>query len=265
MKLHISIALAISMCFGTWSLAQVGAPKLGVLRYGNGTVRPVYGIEANLIVGKQMFRAADAVSFSDAGGLLVLNGRIHLIGRNGSILSDYDAGDHKALLNIDGDLNTAIAYLPSREALLRWNGKSFILIPLDTGSFGGTVTSVQAEGAHAAKLLITDGNRDVLEITVSLNTGQPTVVRPLPGVQGPAFLDREFVIFHDERGLEVETASGHHRTIPLAAGDLKFERMSTEWLHVSSRNTKREWVLHLNSTVSELSELPVMPAHGGAK
>jgi hypothetical protein len=65
--------------------------------------------------------------------------------------------------------------------------------------------------------------------------------------------------------LEVETGNSHRRTIPLRAGDLKFERMSTEWLHVSSQNTKREWVLHLNSTVSELSELPVVPTHGGAK
>lgn len=267
MKLQILIALTAPLCLVATLYSEVSAPKLGFLRYTDGTVRPVYGVEANLVVGNKMFLAADAVSFSDAGGLIASNGHIHLIARNGAPLSDYDARDHNALLNIDGDLTTAIAYLPSRAMVLRWDGKSFVRTRLDTGNFGGTVTSVEASGPHAAKLLITTREQDVAEITASLETGQPISFRPLPGVRGPAFLNGGFVISRDEEGLEVETAKGIRRTIALPkaglSNDFTCERMSQEWFHLTSLNDRQEWVLHLTGTTFDLSELPVALDPGG--
>ncbi len=268
MKLHILIGLTVFLWLAVSLPAQVSAPKLGLLRYADGTVRPVYGVQANLVVGKRMFRGAEAVSFSDAGGLIAENRHIHLIARNGTVVRDYNAGDRKALLNIDGDLTTAIAYLPSREALLRWGGRSFVLTRLDTGNFGGTVTSVEVSGPHAARLLITTRQQNVAEVTVSLETGQLISFRPLPGVRGPAFLNGGFVVSRDEEGLEVETAKGVRRTIPLhiagVSDDLKCERMSAEWFHITSLN-RQEWVLHLSGTTFELSELPVALDPGDGK
>jgi hypothetical protein len=40
---------------------------------------------------------------------------------------------------------------------------------------------------------------------------------------------------------------------------LSFERIGPDWVHISSAIAQRDWVLHLNATVLELSELPQPP------
>ncbi|MGI8962619.1 MAG: hypothetical protein ACR2IV_23265 [Bryobacteraceae bacterium] len=262
MKPHIFVYLAISIWLAGWLNAQVSAPELGVVRYADNSVRPIYGVEANLVVGKQMARTADAVSFSDFGGLVAANGHIQLVNRVGSVLSEYDSKERKPLLNVDGELTTAVAYLPSREAVLHWSGKSFVLTQLGNGSFLGAATSVQMHGAHSVKLLATTRDGNVSEITISLDTGQPGSVKFLPGIQGPAFLHKTFVIFHDKQGLEVEDSDGGRRTVPLSATDLVIERMSSNRLHLSSPGTKQCWVLDMNNTALQLSEMPVPRPEG---
>ncbi len=259
MKLPIFIVSALPICLAGFLCAQVRAPNVGVVRYADGTVRPIYGIEANFIVGRQMLPIAQAVSFSDFGGLVAANGRIQLVGPRGALVAQYNAHERKPLLNIDQDLTTAIAYLPSREALLHWNGRSFALIELSRGSFPGTVTSVQAMRPHAAKLLTTTRDGNVSELTISLNTGQLTSVRFLPGIQGPAYFHHSFVLFRGKHGLEVEALDGSRRTIALAPKDLTIEHMSSDWLHLTSPTSKQDWALHLNSSALQLSDLPTAP------
>jgi len=226
-------------------------------------VRPIYGIEANLIVGKQMFPTADAISFSDFGGLVAVNGRIQLVGPRGALVGQYNSYEHKPLLNVDRDLTTGIAYLPSREALLRCDGKSFVLTQLSRGTFSdSTVNSVQVVGTHAARLLITSRDGNASEASISLDTGQLMSIKFLPGIEGPAFLDHAFVLFRSKHGLEVEASDGSRRTIDLAPKDLIIERMSSDWLHLTSPATHQHCALHLASTALELSELPAAPPPG---
>jgi hypothetical protein len=75
-------------------------------------------------------------------------------------------------------------------------------------------------------------------------------------VQGPAFLQSNFVVFHDDQGLEIESANGLRHTLPMPAADLAAERMSNDWLHISSASTKQDWALHLSNTALDLSALP---------
>jgi hypothetical protein len=259
-KSQIFVSLAISTCLAGCLQAQVSAPELGIVRYADNTVRPIYGVEANLIVGKQLFPFADAVSFSEFGGLVAAKGHIRLISRRGSLIREYYTNERKPLLNVDGALTTAIAYLPSREALLHWSGKSFVLTQLDAGSFPGTPTSVQMHGAHSARLLATTAHGTVSEITISLDTGQLTSVKFLPGIRGPAFLQQSFVLFRDKQGLEIEAPDGNRRTVSVPSRDFTVERMSSDWLHLTSPSTQQSWVLHLNSSALQLSEMPVSKA-----
>ena len=259
-KSQTFFSLAISTCLAGCLQGQVSAPELGIVRYADNTVRPIYGVEANLIVGKQLMAFADAVSFSEFGGLVAIKGRIQLISRRGSVVSEYYTNERKPLLNIDGSLTTAIAYLPSREALLHWSGKSFVLTQLDAGSFGGKPTSVQVHGAHSARLLATNAEGNVSEITISLETGQLTSLKFLPGIRGPAFLQQSFVLFRDKQGLEIEAPNGSRRTVSVPSRDFTVERMSSDWLHLSSPSTQQSWVLHLSNSALQLSEMPVSKA-----
>lgn len=256
MKPRIFVFLVIPFGLSGYLCAQVSAPELGVVRYADSAVRPIYGVDANLVIGKPMVRTADAVSFSDLGGLIAVNGRIQLVSRGGAVLSEYDSHEQKPLLNIDGDLTTAVAYLPSRAALLHWSGTSFLLTQVGGANFMGTPTSVQKQSPHSARLLATTSDGNVSEITISLDTNQPSSVKFLPGIHGSAFLDHGFVLFPDKQGLQVEAPDGSRRTIPVAAMDLVIARMSSDRLHLTSAGTKQSWLLHFNNTVLQLSEMP---------
>jgi hypothetical protein len=262
MKLHILALFAVSMCLASWLNAQISAPELGVVRYGDNAVRPVYGVESNLVLGKQVLPFADAASFSDFGGLVVVKGKIQLISRRGFVIAEYFANERKPLLDVSGGLTTAIAYLPTREALLHWSGKSFVLTQLEAGSFSGTATSVQMHGAHTARLLATTARGTVSEIAISLENGQLTSVKFLPGIRGPAFLQQNLVLFHDKQGLEVEAPDGNRRTVAFPSRDYMVERMSSDWLHLTSPSTKQSWVVHLNNTALHVSEMPSPAAAG---
>lgn len=256
MQFQRLLSLAAAVCFAASLQAQMTAPRVGVAKYANGTLQSIFGLEANFVTGPFIFPAADAISFSDFGGLVSSGGQIQLIAANGSVVGKYDSGEALPLLNIDGKLTSAIAWLPSHEALLHWNGKSFVVVQLPSGSLSGKVSCVRKSGTSAAKMLVTDQQANVSEATISLETGNLISLDPLPGVRGAAFQQYSFVVFRDSDGLKIEAADGSVRVLPFAATDLSIERMSSDWLHLSSPSMNRDWALHLNSTTLGLSELP---------
>lgn len=257
MKRTILVSFAVS-CFATGLLqAQIRAPKVGVARYADSTVRAVYGIDSAFVIDRQAIGSADAISFSDLGGLLSAAGRITLVDSRLSVVAECDSLEKAPLLNMDGGLRSAIAWLPSRQALLHWNGESFVLTRVN-GAVLNRVTSVRVESRTSAKLLFSEGDA-VFEALVSLKTGDLISMSPLPGIQAPAYQQGSFVLFRDKNGLEIESAGEATRTIALQAADLTFERMSSDWLHLSSSTTGQNWVLHLDSQIARLAELPESP------
>ena len=256
MKLRIVFSFVLALCLVSGLLAEVNAPRLGMARYADRTVYTIYGLESNLLVNSQLLSSADAISFSDAGGLIAIGGRIQLITLQGAAVGEYDSAEPKPIVNIDGDLTTAIAWLPSLSRIVRWNGSSFAQTELVNPDLPGRVTSIRATSAGGAKLLANDSNGNVFLVSVSLETGRVVSINLLPGIKGPAFQHYSFVISHDANGLHITGADGTVRTLPLVAPDLMFERMSSDWLHVSSANTGQDWALHLNQSALHLSQMP---------
>ncbi len=263
MKRRTLFFFALPCCTAALLDAQVSAPKIGFARYADSTVHAVYGVQSAFVVSDKPVGVADAASFSDYGGLLSTNGRIQLLDRAASLIAEYDSGESRPVLGIDGDLTSAIAWLPGRHALLHWNGKSLAIIQTNDGL--EQVTSVRVQSATSAKLLISERGGAVSEAVVSLETGNLVSMTLLPGVQAPAYQQNSFVLFQDANGLEIQSPAGEAlRTFPLSAGDVRFERMSSEWLHLSSRTTKQNWVLHLTKRGAQLAELPETAARSTA-
>lgn len=244
------------LCLAAIASAQLNTPNIGLARYSDGTVRSVFGLHANFVVSTQAAEQADAISFSDTAGLIAKDGQIRLFGPGLKLISEYDSGENAPLLNVDGDLSSAIAWLPAHHALLHWSGKAFILTDVVASDLPGQVTSVRVRTPDTAALLIRESDESVSEATVSLISGDLVSLSLVPGVMGGAFYQNSFYVFHDRGELKVTSRQGPARTFPLVAGDLSFERMSSDWLHLSSASTGRNWILHLTNSAMELSELP---------
>lgn len=248
-------------CVSVLLHAQLKNPKAGVVRYSDGTLHAVYGLPANYVVDTHTLASADAASFSDAGGITSKNGHILLVNASFATVADYQSGESAPVLNIDGDLKSAVAWLSAQHALLRWSGSSFILTEVNGSGAFGPVTSLHLTPANTAKLLFTNSNNSsVSEATVALDSGEVTSVETLSGIRGPAFQQQSFVVFHDERGLAIATSTAIIQTFPFSVAlddDVTFERMSSDALHVTSRATGQNWILHLGASVTpHLSQLP---------
>ena len=256
MKLRIVFSIALLVCPAAL-VAQLSVPKVGVARYADHTVRGVNGLEANLLVNSQSLLNADAVSFSDAGGLISTPGRIQLLTTQGSVAGEFNSSEPSPVLNIDGALTTAIAWLPSRRSLVYWNGNAFLETEVNGAEIPGEVTSVQAVTPSLARLLANDARGNVFQASVSLQTGSVISLALLPGIQGPAFQQYGFILSQGSNGLEIQAPNGPVRTLPLNAPRITFERMSSEWVHISSPATHQDWALHLTSKALQLSILPM--------
>jgi hypothetical protein len=266
MKLRIVLSLALLICPAA-VVAQLSVPKIGVARYVDHTVHGINGLEANLVVDSQILSSADAVSFSDAGGLVSAAGRIQLLTIQGAVVGEFNANESKPVLNIDGGLTTAIAWLPSRHLLVHWNGSSFSETQVVGADLPGEVTSVQAISPTLAKLLANDPTGNAFQASVSLETGNILSLVLLPGIKGPAFQQNGFIVSQGPNGLDIQAPNGSVRTLPLSASTLQFERMSSEWVHIASPTTHQDWALHLASKALQLSILPAprMSMPGGSQ
>jgi hypothetical protein len=233
--------------------AQVSAPRVGFARFAGGGVHAVSGLSANFVVADLPIARADSLSFSDSGGLLSRDGEIDLVDANAQPVASFASGEVAPLLNIDGALTTAIAWLPSSHSILHWDGKAFTLTQT---TLDGEITALQRIDPEKARLLVLEANASVSAVIVSLKTGQVIDSQTLPGMEGRAFAQHSFLVASNSKTLVIESADGQRRVLPLAAPDITIERMSSDWLHIFSASSGEHWALHLTQTDLQLSRMP---------
>lgn len=236
--------------------AQILVPQLGSIRCSDGSVRPVLGVPASFVLGKPFASSAISASFSEQGGIIAAGGGVQLLDASGKLIGEFKTADPGALVDIDSDSSSALAWLPRTASLLIWNGSDFEQIALPSPP-SGRVTSLRRDGSRAFLLVVEDGG-GVSENEISLNSGYIDSVRYMAGVTGPAFSLGAFLLSSNGMVMEVQGPAGT-QAIPLAASALSLEKMTSEWVHITAANSTRHWALHLRPGASQLYELPGIP------
>jgi len=249
--------------------AQLSVPKLGFARFPDGSMHAVHGLAANIIVDPRPSTIADSASFSDFGGLTATNGLIRLMNPDGVALAEYQSGEPQPILNIDSTLPSAVVWLPSKHTLLGWDGMAFTTTAVDDSSLGGKVTFVKSVSGKTVELFVELADSSVAKVSVSLPGARLISAEAEPGANGAVFVQQGWMISQNARGLMAELPNGNRQTIelskePLPPDDLTIERMSNDWLHVSSRSTGTNWAVFWSSTKTSVSLLPP-PAREAAK
>ena len=244
---------------------QLSVPRLGFARFPDGSMHAVRGLSENMIVDPRRSIAADNASFSDSGGLTSTKGLIRLISAEGALLGEYRSNETRPILNIDSSLQSAVVWLPSKHALLGWNGTAFTTAAIDDSAFGGKVTFVRLAAGKTAEVFVELADSSVAKLSISLTEARLINAEGEPGGHGAVFVQQGWMLSQNDRGLLGELPNGNRQTIelskePLPADDLTIERMSNNWLHVSSRSTGTNWAVYLSSTKTSVSLLPP-PAH----
>jgi hypothetical protein len=246
-----------TLCGQIAAANQLGTPRVGVVRYANGGVYLLYGLPGSYVIGPRMLDSAEGVSFSERGGLVARNGSLMLLRSDFSTAGIFETGESNLLLGMDGDLTTAIAWLPSAQKLVHWNGQAFASVSAPDLSREGDVSFVSKCDSKTASLLLDSPDGFVSEASVSLETGQVLSVTAIAGAHGRSFRYRSFVLFLDNHDVVITTpVNGNTKRFPLAADDLKFAEVASDCLHLRSLTAQRDWLLHFRGGDFELTELP---------
>jgi hypothetical protein len=226
--------LPILCCFAAALCAQPGTselstPRFGSVRWTDGTVREVFGLPGNFVMGEARLRDADALATSNAAALVATHGRLVLFDGNFEPVAE-SALDGTAVLGVQDDSMSAVAWVPETKALIIWNGKTLQTIAT-AGVPEDKIRSVSRNGLNAVL------RSDSLTITVSLVTGNLVDCRA------------------DSNSF---TASLSKLTL-LRSEDFSFEQMNDAWVHAWSGS--RHWAVRVNGEPGMFE----LPAPRGAK
>jgi hypothetical protein len=247
-----------TLCGQVAAANQLSAPRVGVIRYASGGVYLLFGLPGSYVIGPRLLNGADSVSFSEQGGLVARKGLLALLRSDFSAAAVFETSESNPMLGMDGDLTTAIAWLPSAQKLTHWNGQAFVSVSVPDLLREGDVDFVSKRDSKTAVLLLHSPSGFVSEASVSLETGQITSVTTIAGAHGRSFRYQSFVLCLDNHELVITTpVTGNTKMFPLAAGDLRIEQVSSDCLHLQSRTTQRDWLLHFRNGDFDLAELSV--------
>jgi hypothetical protein len=248
-------AVCLLSCAAAFCAGEVGTPLIGLARFGDGSVRAVYGLPNNLVVDSRTVGHFEAVSFSDAAGLVLTQTRIELVDRHLNVIGAYESNDSRVLLNVDGGRETAIAWLPANHSIVYWNGSGFTNVAV-TGIDGGLVaTAARKRAGSTAELLLKDAQGAVFKASVSLRSGALISLAAIAGAEGTAFWAGDTILFNSPAGLAFLAPDGSTQNILAKAEELSFQRIASRWIVITSGTSRRSWAL--NDVSMHISELPI--------
>jgi len=267
MKLYHFVSILLTSCFASQAFGQVAAPRVGAVRYSDGSVWGLFGVSRNFVLNGQLAASTDAASFSDSGGLISIQGRIRLVGPKGALVDEYDSGEAHPVLSVTGDLTTAIAWLPTRNQFVRWNGRALVVTEPDTAALRGNVGSIDAVDAHHARAFIQATDQTVSVALISTDTGAILSNHALSYAHGPAIQQQSFVICVNDGQLEERTATRILHSLPFNHSGIAFERAGSDWIHITTSDSNDSWMLHITGSAFDLSQIPSTPqlSAGAAK
>jgi hypothetical protein len=253
---HLFCLSALALALQAAS-APPQTPQVGVVRGQDGTLRPLWGLSANLINGAPLLpQKVMAASFSNEFGLVLVPGKLELVNVKGQLLGTYSTAESKPVMSVAKAAVTAIAWLPSEQRFLRWAGKEFAPVPVDATRLPGPVVDAQLGDASMLDLLVQDSSGGLQKLRVSIDTGDVLSSENYSDVRKPALVIGSALVSATPSGIQTEIR-GIKNDLPLAnPSAITMERAGSRSVHVSSPVTHQDWILHLDQGQPTLSEIP---------
>lgn len=243
------------------AFSQISAPQVGLVRYADGGVYRVTGVPGNYIIGDRLFDAVEALNFSEAGGLMLRSRSLLLLDANASVIASYAAGAGKAVVGVQKKLDSSIAWLPSSNTIVHWDGATFHALAVPDGSMTGEVLSINKTASETALLIVRQPGGNVEEETVSLLTGIVLARSVIADPTADIFRSGDLTVTIQTDQLVLSSlATGIGSAVPIRAKNVQFERMSGTCLHLHSASSGRNWILQTTGDQPSLFELPPPPA-----
>jgi hypothetical protein len=243
--------------------AQIRPPQLGFAGAADGTLRPVYGVAGNFILGPSIAGQEGAgkvisQAFSGSLGLLKTDSTLAAFDGQGKMLATTDAAAGPALFAFSVDGVTALAYVESSNTLIEWSRGNFATVPFHPEtSATEMVVAIALPNALEASLIV-QRNDGIWEVRLPFTHARVVSQRALVGVTAPvlALASGEFVS-SEANGIVLRKPDG---TEVHVAGQLpaqfSLQQMDSAWVQLSDLATARRFAIRVTSGREAFYQLP---------
>lgn len=249
MKIAIVLIFALaSHCHGQPAIVP---PQLGFVQDSTLSLRPVYGLAGNFILGRSVAGEVISEAFSSSVGLLKTDSSLSAFNSQGRLLASVDVSSGPALFAFSPEGSTALAYIASNNALLEWRGDGFASISLNDDLASQTVLAIAFPNDSASLLL--QRNDTVWQ----LNLGSVSETA-LPGIHAPLLvLPSGDLLYRDTGGIVIRRSDGSELHVPATLpANLSLQQMNREWVQLTDLNSNARFAIRTTQGREGFYRLP---------
>ncbi len=247
-----------TMPVAMWAQPAIAPPQIGFIQDSGNSLRPVYGLAGNFVLGDSTASGVEEASFSGSFGFLKTSSTLSVVDRQGQVVASQDAPAGPALFGFSRTGAPALVYLTDTNTLLQWSEGMFQQVSLDPQTFASTkVLSIAAVDTGQASFIL---QRDdgLWEVRIQLSTGEVVSQTALLGITAPVLmLATGDLIYGDANGIVVRKpdSSGKHidAQLPPAFG---FQQMGDGWIQLRDLVTQQQYAVHLTEGKEQFYALP---------
>ena len=252
-----AILATLSMSAGmAWAQTSLTPPQVGFMRDATASLRPVYGIAGNFLVGDPVAAGVISAAYSGSYGLVKTSLTVSVTDKTGSIVASSAAADGPALFAFARTGEPALAYLANQ--LLIWNAGAFTSVRFDATTLAAnTVLSIAApDSGHAAFIVQRDDG--LWDVRVQLATGEIDAQTALLGVAGPVLMYSTGELFYsDANGIVLRKADGSERRISARLpASFAFQQMGEEWIQLEDLAGGQQFAIRIAQNREQSYQLP---------
>ncbi len=232
-------------------------PQLGFVEDSARSLRPVYGVAGNFILGPSVAGQVISEAFSGSLGLLKTGSSLYAFDPEGRLLASLEVASGPAFFAFSPGASTGLAYIASNNSLLEWRGDGFTSISLNDDIATQTVLAIAFPTSSQVSLLV-QRNDTVWQ----LNVGSISETA-LPGVHAPLLaLPSGDLFFRDTGGIVIRRPDGSEVHVPATLPvNLSLQQMSREWVQLTDLNSAARFAVRTTPGREGFYQLPeITPA-----
>lgn len=243
-------ALTATLSFlavSAWAQPAIAPPQLGFMQDSAGSLRPVYGVAGNFLMGEPIAAGVISSAFSGSFGWTKTDSTVNVTDSQGQAIAAADAPDGAALFAFTGDGKPALAYLFTSNTLLQWSGAELTPVPLDGAALAAdaVLSIAEPDPDHAAMLV--QRKDGVWDVRVLLATGEVDSQTAVPAVTAPAcMLASGDVVSRGDVGLVLHKSDGSVVHIAARLPDsFSLQQMGDRWLQLRDLGNGGEFAVRI--------------------
>jgi hypothetical protein len=222
------------------------------------SLRPVYGIAGNFLVGDPVAIGVTSAAHSGSYGWVKTSSTVAVIDKAGAIVATSTVADGPALFAFTRTGEPALAYLAPSNQLLTWKAGAFTAVPFDATTLGANVVlSIAApDSDHAAVIVQRDDG--VWDVRVQLATGEIDAQTALLGVAAPVLMfESGDLVYTDANGIALRKPDGSERHISVRLpASFAFQQMGEGWLQVQDLAGGQQFAIRIAQNREQAYRLP---------